>query len=261
MPFPRKALERAALAAERIKIAADILDRRNAGFEQRAVRRIPFRKILDRLAAGGFLVFGQQIFDLRAVAVRPKRRRQRMIDASGVDADEFYALFDEPFRGVLAQARRVAEIFLAVGIFAMPAGVDEDDVAGLDRRLGALQIGRLDQAPLLFRKRQHDAGAEKLLQLEIADRRRAGHEMDRRVQMRRGVEDRGDLVRHHALLGMMGDAFELDLLVAREDRRIHAPAMAEFVKLEPAHGVDHGRHFTPSLNATTAASLDRQLVS
>jgi hypothetical protein len=26
--------------------------------------------------------------------------------------------------------------------------------------------------------------------------------------------------------------------------------MAEFVKLEPAHGVDHGRHFTPSLNAT-----------
>src|SRR5580704_15142884 len=110
MPFPGKALERAALAAERIKIAADILDRWNTGFEQRAVRRIPFRKVLDRLAAGGFLVFGEQIFDLRAVTMRPKRRRQRMIDASGVDADEFYALFDQPFRGVLAQARRVAEI-------------------------------------------------------------------------------------------------------------------------------------------------------
>src|ERR1700722_7837958 len=125
MPFPRKALERAALAAERINIAADILDRRNGGFEQRAMRRIPFREILDRLAAGSFLVLGQQIFDLRTVAMRPKRRRQRMIDASGVDADELYALFDQPFRGVLAQARRVAEIFLAVGIFAMPAGVNE----------------------------------------------------------------------------------------------------------------------------------------
>src|SRR6202044_1762453 len=118
MPFPRKALERAALAAERINIAADILDRRNAGFEQRAVRRIPFREILDRLAAGGFLVFGEQIFDLRAVAVRPERRRQRLIDASGVDADKFYALFDEPLGGMFAQARCVAEIFLAVGVFA-----------------------------------------------------------------------------------------------------------------------------------------------
>src|ERR1700692_3434454 len=128
MPFPRKALAPAALAAERINIAADILDGRNAGFEQRAVRRIPFREILDRLATGGFLVLGQQIFDLRTVAVGAKRRRQGMIDASGVDADEFDALFDQPLCGVLAQARRVAEIFLAVGIFAMPAGVDEDDV-------------------------------------------------------------------------------------------------------------------------------------
>src|SRR5580704_14946396 len=113
MPFPRKALKRAALAAERIEIAADILDGRNTGFEQRAVRRIPFRKILDGLTAGGVLVFGEQIFDLRAVTVRPERRRQRMIDASGVDADELDALFDQRFRGVLAQAGRVAEIFLA----------------------------------------------------------------------------------------------------------------------------------------------------
>src|ERR1700730_9702429 len=74
--------------------------------------------------------------------------------------------------------------------------------------------------------------------------------MDRRVEMRRGVEDRGDLVRHHALLGVMGNAFELDLLIPREDRRIHAPAMAELVKLEPGHGIDNGRHFTPSHNAT-----------
>ena len=187
--------------------------------------------------------------------MRPKRRRQRMIDASCVDADKLDALFDEPLRGVLAQARRVAEIFLAVGIFAMPAGVDEDDVAGLDLRFCAFQIGRLDQPPFSFGDRDDDAGAEKLLQLKIADRRRTGHQMDRRVQVRRGVKDRGDLVCHHALLGVMGNAFELDLLVAREDRRIHAPAMAELVKFEPAHGINHGRHFTPSHYANAAAEF------
>ena len=96
-----------------------------------------------------------------------------MIDAGGIDADELDALLHQPFRGALAQARRVAEIFLAVGIFAMPAGVDQDDVAGLDRRLGALEIGRLDQLPFLLRNRKHDAGAEKPVQREIADRRRA----------------------------------------------------------------------------------------
>jgi hypothetical protein len=56
-------------------------------------------------------------------------------------------------------------------------------------------------------------------------------------------------MRHHALLGVMGDALELDFLVAREDRRIHAPTMAELEIFEPVHRIDNGRHFTPSLDA------------
>jgi hypothetical protein len=54
-----------------------------------------------------------------------------MIDASGIDTDELDRVFHQPFRRALAQARRVAEIFFAVGIFAVPPGVDEDDVIRL----------------------------------------------------------------------------------------------------------------------------------
>ena len=238
------------LPVEFVEIAADVFDGRNAGFEQRAVRRIPFREIANCLAAGRFLVFRQQIFDLRTVAVRAKRGRQRMVDAGGVDADHFDALLGEPRGGVFAQARRITEIFLAVGIAPVPAGVDENDIVTFDRRLGALQIGRLDELPFLFRDRHHDAGAKERLQRQIADRRCARNEMDRRVDVRRSVKNRGDLVRHHALLGMVRDALELDLLVAWKDRRIHSPAMAELVKLKPAHRIDNGRHFGPLPVAT-----------
>src|SRR5262249_22318285 len=73
VPFPREALERAALAGDRLKVGADVLDRGNAGAEQDLVRRIPLGKVLDRLAAGRLLVLRQQVLDLRAVAMRPER--------------------------------------------------------------------------------------------------------------------------------------------------------------------------------------------
>src|ERR1051326_4340999 len=258
VPFPWKALERDALAGELVDVASDILDGRNAGREQCPMRRIPVGEIGDRLAPGRLFVFRQQIFDLRAVAVRTERRRQRMIDARGVAADEFYAFLGEPFGSMSAQARRVAEIRLAVGIFSVPAGVDDDDVAAPDRRLGALQVGWLDQLPFLLRNRQHHAAAEERVERQIADRGGAWNEMDRRVDVGRGVKDRGDLVRHHALLGMVRDALELDLLVAREDRRIHAPAMAELVIFEPADGIDDGRHFAPSERARAVSSQQQR---
>ena len=163
----------------------------------------------------------------------------------------------------LAQARRVAEVFLAVGVALVPAGVDEDDVVGLHGGRGALEVGRLDQLPLALRDRQHDAGAEEALQREVADRLLLGQEVDRRVHVGRGVEDGDDLVRHHAVLGVIGDALELDLLVAGEDRRIHPPGMAELVELKPAVRIGHHAHRSfppwtrqsgwPAMRATTGA--------
>jgi hypothetical protein len=53
-----EALERAAFAGI---VSADILDGRNAGHEQRLVRRIPLGKVLDRLAPGRLPVFRRRI--------------------------------------------------------------------------------------------------------------------------------------------------------------------------------------------------------
>src|SRR3974390_177233 len=100
----------------------------------------------------------------------------------------------------------MAEILLAIGVLAMPAGIDEHDVAGLDRRLD------------LF-------------------------EMDRRMHRRRGMEDGSNLVCHYALLRVMGDAFELDLLITGKNRRIHAPRMAEFDEGKSAFWINHLCHY------------------
>src|SRR5215813_13472765 len=87
VPFPGEALERAALAGDFIKISADILDGRNAGNEQHLVRGIPLGKVVDRLAPGRLLVFGQEILDLRPVAMRADRSSERMIDSRRIDTD------------------------------------------------------------------------------------------------------------------------------------------------------------------------------
>ena len=247
-PLPGEALQGEALAADLIEVAADILDGGDAGREQRAMRRVPLREVGDGFASGRFLVFRQQIFDLRAVAMRPERGGERMIDASRVDADQLHFLFDQPLRRGFAQARRVAEIFLAVGVFAVPAGIDQHDVVGLDLGRGLFQIGRLDQLPFALGDRERDAGAEEGLQRQLADRGGFRDQVDRRVHMRRGMEDGDDLVRHHALLGVMRDALELDLLVAGMDRRIHAPRMAEFDEGKPAFRINHLCHHWLPLN-------------
>src|SRR5262245_2489234 len=50
-PFPREALEGAALAGDGVEVAADVLHRRDPGGEQGAVRRVPLGEVGDRLAA------------------------------------------------------------------------------------------------------------------------------------------------------------------------------------------------------------------
>src|SRR3974390_497372 len=166
-----------------------------------------------------------------------------MFDAWGVDADKLHLLFDQPLSRSFAQARGIAKILLAVGIFAMPAGVDEHNIAGDDSWLRLFQILRLDQLPLAFRDRQHHSGTEETIERQVADGGGLWNQMDRRVYMCRGVEDRGDLVRHHAVLGVVRDALKLDLLIAREDRGIHAPGVAKLDKGEPAFRIVHLRHY------------------
>src|SRR3974390_1334216 len=136
----------------------------------------------------------------------------------------------------------MAEILLAIGVLAMPAGIDEHDVAGLDRGLDLFEIDRLDQLPFALRDRERDPAAEEAVERQLADGSRFRDEMDWRIHMRRGMEDGSNLVRHHALLRVMGDAFELDLLITGKNRRIHAPRMAELDEGKSAFRINHLCH-------------------
>src|SRR5262249_18065358 len=147
VPLPRKALEGAALARDFIEISADILDGRNTSGEQRLVCRIPLGKVIDRLAAGRLLVFGQEIFDLRPVAMGAKQSGECTTASAGAAPDVLPPLLPQPLRRTLGQAGRVAEIFLTVGIAPVPAGIDQHDVVGCDSGHGLLEIGWLDLLP------------------------------------------------------------------------------------------------------------------
>src|SRR3990170_1529974 len=148
VPVPGEALKGAAFSAQGRDIAAHVFDGRNSPGENGLVRRIPLGEVLDRFAAGGPLVFGEEILDLRAVAMRPERGRQRMIDLGRIDAHEFHVLRREPFAGRLAQSGSMTEVLLAVGVLLVPAGVDDHDVPRQDLRRGFLEIGGFDRLPL-----------------------------------------------------------------------------------------------------------------
>ena len=67
-------------------------------------------------------------------SVRADRGGQRVVQRLGIGADGFDALGRKPLAGFLVEARRVGVVLGAVGVFVVPAGVDDDDVAGPDLR-------------------------------------------------------------------------------------------------------------------------------
>src|SRR6185437_831834 len=77
-PQPGIGVEGRAPAGDLVEIAADILDGRDLRFQQRLMRGVPFREILQRLAADRVLVLLGQISDLRPVAMRAQRGRERV---------------------------------------------------------------------------------------------------------------------------------------------------------------------------------------
>src|SRR5262249_50095046 len=111
------------------------------------------------------------------------------------------------------------------------------------------------QLPLLLRHRDHHAGPEKTVERQVADACRALHQVDRRVHVGRGVHHGGEALRHGAVLGVMRDALELDVLVAGHDRRVVTPRMAELVKLYSRDRIDEGRHeLSPAMQWPTAGA-------
>ena len=133
-----------------------------------------------------------------------------------------------------AEAGALAEVALAVGVVAVPAGVDEDDVAGADLA-GGLEVGGLDQLPAALRRRRgrrrcRRSSAER----QVGQVGAAGDQVDRRVDVGPGVEHGDDALGHHAVAGVRGAAADVDVLVAGEDRRVAAERVAEVDQRHPA---------------------------
>ena len=160
-----------------------------------------------------------------------------MIDGRRIDSHEFDVLRDKPVGRRLGEARRVSEVFLAVGVLRVPSGVDEYDVLRLDPGRGLLEVRGLDQFPFSLRHGNHHAGAEEPLQFQHAHRSRLRYQVDGRVHVGGNVHDGDDLLRHHPVFRMVGDALELDLLVAGKDRRIRPPGVTQFIELHSGDGV------------------------
>src|SRR4029079_14445476 len=182
-PVPRKIGEGAAFSGDLVDIAADILNSENAVVEQDAVDRLPFRKIVFPVApAGPFPIFLGQVRMQWAIALGADCRCERMVIRLRVVADHLDLLFDEPFAGRRHEARRAAEIVLAVLVEFMPAGVDDDHVTWPhDLAAGLFEIVAGDGLPLIFWNRDDNARTEEMRQRYLVDERRALNDVRRRV--------------------------------------------------------------------------------
>src|SRR5262245_40487607 len=143
-PAPRERKARAPLAGELVDLAADVLDAGDAVGHHDLVRRFPVREVVDDVAAGLGKVFVIEVRLRGSGPVRPEERAERMVERLHVDADELHAAFDNPFRRLFVESRRIGVVVRIVAVVLVAAGVDHHDVVLLDFRLGVFQILRRD---------------------------------------------------------------------------------------------------------------------
>src|SRR5580704_867929 len=233
-PAPRKREEAAAAAGDGIDIAADILDAGNAVGHHDLVRRLPVRKIFDDVMAGLGLVLDVEMRLRRARTMRAEEGAKRMIERLHVDADQLDAAFHQPLRRFFVEPGRVSEVIGIVAVVLVAPGIDHHDVVLLDFRLGAFQILRRDDAPLAFRDRNNDAGAEEAPQRITGQGRRVLRHMDRRIHMGAAMHDAFGLLHQKAVLGMKFHDPDIEIGARRPLRHAVAPGMAEIEELQAA---------------------------
>src|SRR5580700_6232420 len=231
-PTPRKREERAAAAGDGVDIAADILDAGNAVGHHDLVCRLPIRKIFDDVMAGLRLVLDVEMRLRRARSMRTEERAERMIERLHVDADKFYAALHQPFRGFLVEPGRIGEVIGIVAVVPVASRVDHHDVVLLDLWLGAFQILRRDDAPLAFRDRNDNAGAEEAPQRIPGQSRRVLRHMDRRIHMGAAMHDAFELLHQKAVLGVKLHDPNIEIGARRPLRHAVAPGMAKVEELQ-----------------------------
>ena len=220
-----------------VELSAHVLDPRDPRPQQLPVAGLPYREILDGLPPGFRLVFFEQVRKQRTVALGPDGRGHRVIGRLKVAADHLDALLPKPGSRFLIESRRVAEIFEVVPVLVMPAGVDDDDVAGPYLRPGALQILRRDDLPLALGYGDGHSGAEEGLERKLVDELLALDDVRGGVHMRRAVHDGRDALGQDAGFGVVMDSLGLDVLKIGPVGDAVTPRVAQIIELQTGRSV------------------------
>ncbi|CKT09084.1 Uncharacterised protein [Mycobacterium tuberculosis] len=163
-----------------------------------------------------------------------------MVQGLGVGADRLDAFGRKPLARFLVEARGIGVVLGAVGVFVVPAGVDDDDVTGPDVGGSVLQILGGDHPPFALRDRDDDAGAEEGAQRDLVQKRCSFHHVRRRVDVGAGMHDGGDLLGQHTTLGHAVESFDLHVLEVRPGRRAVSPGVGQVVELQRRFGGTEG---------------------
>ena len=84
-----------------------------------------------------------------------------MVHLGHIDGDEFTILLDQPFGSVLGKTGRFAEILNGVGVFMVPPGIDDNDIALLDSGSGRFKVFCRNGFITFFRQIKDNTIAEK----------------------------------------------------------------------------------------------------
>ena len=160
VPAPRERGESDALSGHFVDLASDVLEADDAVAQEMAVAWFPEGEVLGNVTAGVFSVFVDHGWHERAVGLRSDRRPEGMVERLTVDPESFDALLDEPGARLVVGARGLDKVFTVVAVVAMPAGIDDYDVAFADLRSRVLEVVGRDDLPFLLRDRDDHAGAE-----------------------------------------------------------------------------------------------------
>src|SRR5215831_20892 len=121
---------------------------------------------------------------------------------------------------------------------AVPARIDDHEVARPDLRPRAFQVVRRDHLPLLLRDGDDDARPEEAFQWYLVHERCALDHVRGRVRVRRRVHESGYLLGENAGFGVVVKSLNLDVGEVGPERCAGPPGMAQVVehKARPSGG-------------------------